>query len=125
MTTLADLKAGQAFMFVAVVAGIDAGGTHLSLFGPAASAGGTALIAPGGAMTGQLTSPPDQIPVTLATQFAAISVGDVLSSDTTGETMVARLVTVSADGSYEWSPSPSGGVMYRTTGWSVIGHLSL
>lgn len=125
MTTLADLTAGQAFLFVAQVVSIDAAGTHLSLFGPASAAGGTALIAPGGVLTGQLTSPAASIPVQVVTQFQQVSTGDVLANDATGETLVARAVTVQPDGSCLWSPAPSGGVMYRTGGWTVIGHVNL
>jgi hypothetical protein len=125
MTALADLKAGQAFMFVAQVTLIDAAGTHLSLFGPASAAGGTALMDGNGVLTGQLTSPAAQIPVTVVTQFETVSVGDVLVNAVTGETMVARAVTVKPDGSYQWSPSASGGVVYTTSGWTVIGHVAL
>ncbi len=112
MTALADLTAGQAF-------------THLSLFGPAEAAGGTALMDAAGVLTGQLTSPAAQIPVTVVTQFAQVSAGDVLSNNDTGETVVARAVTVQPDGSYQWSSSPSRGVVYKTAGWTVIGHVSL
>ena len=125
MTALADLAAGQAFMFVAQVTAIDTAGVHLSLFGPASAAGGTALMDPSGVLTGQLTSAASQIPVTVVTQFAAVSSGDVLSNDTSGETLVARTVTVQPDGSYLWSSSPAGGVQYRTDGWTIIGHVSL
>ena len=125
MTTLADLKAGQAFMFVAQVTGIDQLGTHVSLFGPASAAGGSAIIGPDGSMSGQLTSPASAIPVTVVTQFAQVTAGDVLSSDATGETMVARRVQVTPDGSYQWSASPAGGVTYKTGGWSIIGHVDL
>ena len=125
MTTLADIAAGQAFMFVAQVTAIDTAGTHLSLFGPASAAGGSALMDPAGVLTGQLTSPAAQIPVTVVTQFAAVSAGDVLANDTTGETMVARTVTVQPDGSSLWSPAPSGGVVYQTAGWTIIGHVDL
>lgn len=125
MTTLADLEAGQAFIFVAQVTAIDGAGMHLSLFGPAEAAGGTALMDPNGVLTGQLTSPAAQIPVTVVTAFAAVSAGDVLASDATGETMVARAVTLQADGSYLWSPAPAGGVAYKTEGWTIIGHVSL
>lgn len=125
MTTLATLTAGQAFMFVGQVTAIDTAGTHLSLFGPASAAGGTALIAPDGTMTGNLTSPANQIPVQVVTQFAVVSAGDVLSSDATGETLVARKVAVTPDGSYQWSASPAGGVTYKTDGWTIIGHIDL
>ena len=124
MTTLADLAAGQAFMFVAQVTAIDTAGTHLSLFGPASAAGGTALMDPNGVLTGQLTSPAGQIPVQVVTQFTIVSEGDVLSSDATGETVVARRVTVQPDGSCQWSSAPSGGVIYTTNGWTVIGHVT-
>jgi hypothetical protein len=125
VTALADLKAGQAFMFVAQVTAIDAAGVHLSLFGPASAAGGTALMDPAGALTGQLTSPAAQIPVTVVTGFAQVSAGDVLSNDASGETAVARKVTVTPDGSYQWSPSPAGGVTYKTDGWTIIAHIDL
>ena len=84
MTTLADLAPGQAFMFVAQVTAIDQAGTRLSLFGPANAAGGTALMDPAGVLTGNLTSPAAQIPVTVVTQFATVAAGDVLASDATG-----------------------------------------
>ncbi len=125
MTSLADLKAGQAFMFVAQVTAIDAAGTRLALFGPASAAGGTALMDAGGVLTGQLTSPAAQIPVTVVTQFAQVSAGDVLSNDVSGETVVARAVRVQPDGTYLWSSSPSGGVMYKMQGWTIIAHVSL
>jgi hypothetical protein len=125
VTTLADIQAGQAFMFVAQVTAIDAAGTHLSLFGPASAAGGSALMDPAGVLTGQLTSPAAQIPVTVVTQFATVSAGDVLANDATGETVVARAVQVQPDGSYQWSPAPSGGVVYRTAGWTIISHVDL
>lgn len=125
MTALSDLQPGQAFMFVAQVTAIDQAGTHLSLFGPASAAGGSALMDPTGVLTGQLTSPAAQIPVTVVTQFVTVSVGDVLSNNTSGETMVARIVTVQPDGSYQWSSSPAGGVVYRTAGWTIVGHVSL
>ena len=125
MTALSDLKAGQAFMFVAQVTAIDAAGTHLSLFGPASAAGGTALMDAAGVLTGNLTSPASAIPVQVVTQFAAVTAGDVLSNDASGETMVARAVTVQPDGSYLWSPAPAGGVMYRTDGWTIISHVNL
>jgi hypothetical protein len=125
MTALSDLKAGQAFIFVAQVTAIDVAGTHLSLFGPAEAAGGTALMDASGVLTGNLTAAPSQIPVTVVTQFAQVSVGDVLSSNATGETMVVRAVTVQPDGTYLWSPAPSGGVVYKTGGWTVIAHVNL
>lgn len=125
MTVLADLAAGQAFIFVAQVTAIDTAGVHLSLFGPASAAGGTALMDPSGVLTGQLTTPANQIPVTVVTQFAAVSAGDVLSNNATGTTLVARAVAVQPDGSYLWSSSPAGGVQYRTDGWTIIGHVSL
>jgi hypothetical protein len=61
----------------------------------------------------------------VVTQFAAVSVGDVLSNDASGETVVVRWVTVQSDGSYLWSPAPSGGVVYKTAGWTIVGHISL
>ena len=125
MTALSDLKAGQAFIFVAQVTAIDQAGTHLSLFGPAETAGGNALMDASGVLTGSLTAAPSQIPVTVVTQFAQGSTGDVLSSNATGETMVARAVTVRPDGTYLWSPAPSGGVVYKTDGWTVINHVNL
>ena len=125
MTTLADLKAGQAFIFVAQVTTIDTAGMHLSLFGPASAAGGTALMDASGVLTGALTAAPAQIPVTVVTQFAQVTVGDVLASNASGETFVARTVTVQPDGTYLWSPSPSGGVVYKTDGWTIVGHVTL
>jgi hypothetical protein len=125
VTTLADLTAGQAFMFIAQVTAKDSAGTHLALFGPASAAGGTALIDGAGVLTGNLTTAASAIPVTVVTQFAQVSVGDVLSNNNTGETVVARAVQVQPDGSYQWSSSPSGGVVYRTAGWTIIAHVTL
>jgi hypothetical protein len=76
-------------------------------------------------MGGQLTTAPSQIPVTVVTAFAAVTAGDVLANNSSGETMVARVVTVQADGSYQWSPAPAGGVVYKTDGWTIIGHVNL
>jgi len=39
--------------------------------------------------------------------------------------MVVRAVTVQPDGTYLWSPAPSGGVFYKTDGWTVISHVNL
>jgi hypothetical protein len=122
---LSALTAGQAFMFVAQVTSIDAAGTHLSLFGPANAAGGTALMDGSGVLTGQLTTAASAIPVTVVTQFQTVAAGDVLQNSVTGETVVARWVAVQADGTYQWSSSPAGGVVYKTSGWTIIGHVSL
>jgi hypothetical protein len=122
---LSALTAGQAFMFVAQVTSIDAAGTHLSLFGPANAAGGTALMDGSGVLTGQLTTAASAIPVTVVTQFQTVAAGDVLQNSVTGETVVARWVAVQPDGTYQWSSSPAGGVVYKTSGWTIIGHVSL
>jgi hypothetical protein len=125
MTVLTDLQTGEQFLFVAQVAAIDAGGYHLALFGPGSVQAASAVIDPTGAMTGTLSAPPDQVPITVVTGFAPITVGDVLSSDRTGETMVARSVWLTNQGVPMWANTPEATVPYPAAGWTVIGHVTL
>jgi hypothetical protein len=126
MTTLADLTAGQQFLMACQVVSIDpTTGMTLSLFGPASAEAATAIIAPTGAMTGQLLTTPDQVPVSVVTGLALLSVGDLLSNDVTGETMVCRWSQISPDGNSVWSSAPDHKVVYATSGWTVIGHCNL
>lgn len=126
MTTfLAGLAAGDQFLFAASVTAIDAAGFHLALFGPAATPAASALIGPDGAMSGQLALPAAQVPVTVVTGMAPVSVGDVLESQRTGETAVCRWSQVAADGTVTWSSASVHQVAYPAAGWTVIGHVSL
>lgn len=125
MTTLADLAPGAQFLFVASVGAVDDAGVHLDLFGPAATAAGTALIAPDGTMTGALAVPPDQVLVTVITGMAPVAVGDVMESQATGETVVCRWSQVSADGTVTWASAATPQVVYPASGWAVIGHADL
>lgn len=126
MTTLADLKTGDEFLFACQVTSVDpTAGTGLSLYGPGRAQAATAVIAPSGAMTGQLAAPANQVPVTVVTGFTPVSVGDVLANDRTGETMVCRWSAIGPDGSVTWSASLSAQVIYPAAGFTVIGHVSL
>lgn len=125
MAVLTDLQAGSQFLFVATVLAIDAGGYHLDLFGPSATAAGTAVIGPDGTMSGALALPASQVPVTVVTGLAPVAVGDVLESAATGETAVCRWSQVGADGTVTWASSADHRVVYPARGWSVIGHVSL
>lgn len=125
MTTLADLKAGDQFLFIAQVTAIDTAGYHLALFGPGSVQAATAGIDPTGVMSGNLAAPANQIPVTIVTGFAPVTVGDILSSNRTGETMVARASWISPDGTPMWSNTTDSKVAYTATGWTVIGHANL
>lgn len=125
MTMLSDLKAGQQFLFAAQVTAIDGAGYHLSLFGPAEAAAGTAVISPAGAMSGQLAAAPNAVPVTVVTGFAPVAVGDVLESQQTGETAVARWSQIGPDGTVTWSASAGHRVVYPAAGWTTIGHVAL
>jgi len=125
VTYLSDLTAGDQFLFVATVASIDDAGFHLNLFGPAATAAGTAVIGPDGTMTGSLSLPADQVPVMVVTGLAPVSVGDVLESATTGETAVCRWTAVDAEGTVTWASAANAMVVYPAAGWSVIGHVDL
>lgn len=125
MPFLAELQAGDQFLFVASVALTDAAGYHLSLFGPSATAAGAALIGPDGAMSGQLALPAAQVPVTVVTGLAPVTVGDVLESERTGETAVCRWSQVGPDGAVTWSSAAAHQVVYPASGWSVIGHVDL
>lgn len=125
MTSLADLRAGDQFLFAAQVAAIDGAGFHLALFGPAASAAGTAVIGPDGVMSGQLSLPPDQVPVTVVTGLAPVAVGDVLENGRTGETAVCRWSQVATDGTVTWSSAVGHQVVYPAQGWTTVGHVDL
>lgn len=125
MPALADLKAGDQFLFVAKVSAVDAAGYHLDLFGPAAVIAGSAVIGPDGVMAGQLALPAAQVPVTVVTGLVPVAVGDVLENARTGETMVCRWSAVAPDGTVTWSPSVSHQVTYPASGWTVIGHIDL
>lgn len=123
MTTLADLRAGDQFLFACQVVSADAAGMSIALYGPSRNQAGTALIAPDGAMTGQLAAPPHQVPVTTVTGFAPVTVGDVMVSETTGETMVCRWSRIGADGTVTWSASPGHQVIYPASGWAAVAHV--
>ena len=126
MTTLADLQAGEQFLFACQVTAVDqVAGLSLGLFGPGRVQAASAVISPAGVMSGQLAAPPDQLPVTMVTGFAPVSVGDVMQNSVTGETMVCRYSQINPDGNVIWSASPSRQVIYPAAGWSIIGHVSL
>jgi len=125
MTTLADVKTGDQFLFVCLAGTIDANGMALSLYGPSNVLAATAQIAPTGAMSGQLMAPSNQIPVSLVSGFVSFTVGDVLQKQSSGETMVCRWSHISPDGTTSWSASQGHEVIYSNEGWSVIGHVQL
>jgi len=125
MTFLSELEAGNEFLFVAQVTAIDVSGFHLALFGPGAVQAAVATIDASGVMTGNLATTPNQIPVTVVTGFAPIAAGDVLASDRTGETMVARSAWITPQGESMWANTTDAKVAYSAVGWTVIGHVSL
>jgi hypothetical protein len=126
MTTLADLGTGDEFLFACQVTGLDVvTGLSLALYGPGRVMAAAAVIAPTGVMTGQLSAAPADVPVTVVTGFAPISVGDVLSNDRTGETMVCRWSAIGPDGAVTWAAALVPQVTYPSAGWTVIGHVSL
>lgn len=124
MTHLTDLKAGDQFLFIASVTAVDpVAGYSLSLFGPAETSAGTAVIAPAGTMTGSLTLPASQVPVTVVTGFTPVAVGDILENGQTGETAVCRWSQVAPDGTVTWASATSHQVVYPAHGWTVIAHV--
>jgi hypothetical protein len=125
MTTLADLKTGDQFLFACQVVSKDVNGLGLALYGPGRVQAATALIAPTGAMTGSLSATPDQVPVTIVTGFVPVSVGDVLENSVSGETAVCRWSQINKDGTVVWSSSASSRVIYPSSGWVVISHVTL
>jgi len=125
VTTLADLTLGQQFLFACSVTAADqVTGISLGLYGPGRVQAAAAVISPAGVMSGQLAAPPDQVPVTLVTGFAPVSVGDVMEN-AAGETLVARWSQISPDGTVTWSSSADHRVIYPAAGWTNIGHLTL
>src|SRR6266699_1679066 len=103
MTTLADLQVGQQFLFVSQVTALDqAAGMGLALYGPGRIQSGSAVISPAGVMSGQLAAAADQVPVTVVTGFAPVSVGDVMENSRTGETLVCRWSQIEPDGTVIW-----------------------
>lgn len=125
MTVLTDLGYGDQFLFVAQVTSIDGAGYHLALYGPGAVQAATALIAGDGTMSGNLAAAASVTPVTLVTGFAPVAVGDVLSSDRTGETLVARAAWITPGGQSMWADTPDAKVAYPATGWTILGHVDL
>lgn len=126
MTTLADLAAGQQFLFAVQITAVDQGtGISLALYGPGRVQAATATISPAGVMTGQLAAAPDQVPVTVVTGFAPVSVGDVLENGESGETAVCRWSVIQEDGTVLWSSSAGHRVVYPAEGWTVISHVDL
>lgn len=121
MTTLAGVTAGQQILFACQVTAIDAAGYHLALFGPGAVAAGTVVIDSAGVFSGGLAAAPADIPVTVVSGFAPVTVGDVMENTGNGETMVARASWVTPSGQCMWSPAPAGGVAYPADGWQKIG----
>ena len=125
MTTLADLKAGDEFLFVGQVTAADqVTGLSLTLYGPSGVQAAAAVIAPTGVMTGQLAAAPNLVPVTIVTGFAPVAVGDVMQNDRTGETMVARWSQIGPDGSVTWASAPGHQVIYTAQGWTAVGHVA-
>jgi hypothetical protein len=120
--TLADLKPGDQFLFACQVTTLDASGLGLALYGPGRTEAAAAVIAPSGVMTGQLAAPPGQVPVTVITGYAPVAVGDIMTSDATGETMVCRWSQIGPDGTVTWSAAPGHQVIYPARGWTVAGH---
>lgn len=125
MITLADVTPGTQFLFACQVTTVDAQGTALDLYGPGRTLAAVAVIAPTGVMSGQLSAPPDQVPVTVVTGFAPVSVGDVLENQRTGETAVCRWSQISPDGTVQWASAAAHQVIYPAQGWTVIGHADL
>lgn len=126
MSTLADITVGQQFLFVCQATAIDpATGMTLALYGPSNVLAATAQIDTNGAMTGQLQSSPDTIPVSIITGFTPFAVGDVIQRESSGETMVCRWSNIATDGTTTWSASEGHGVIYASDGWSVIAHIDL
>jgi len=127
MTSLLDIRRGDQFLMALRCADRDAvTGLTFNLFSANRAPIGALVIAPAGTFTGQLATTPDQVPVTLVTGFTPLQVGDVLQRVGTGETMVARRVSINLDGSVHWSSSTAdGGSTYSADGWQVIGHVVL
>ena len=125
MTTLADLKVGNQFLFVCQVESITDNGIGLDLYGPSNQLAAQALINPQGAMSGSLMNTPGEIPVTIVTGFVPFSVGDILQKDSSGETMLCRWSNITPEGVITWSASVTHEVVYSSDGWSVIGHFDL
>lgn len=125
MTTLADLVVSQEFLFACQVTAVDGvTGISLALFGPGSVQAASAAISPVGVLTGQLSAPANQVPVTVVTGFAPVSVGDLLENQVTGETMVARWSQINPDGTVIWSAAVTHEVTYPATGWLVVAHYS-
>ena len=126
MTTLADLAVNDQFLFACQVTGLDVvTGLGLALYGPGRTQAATAAISPAGVMTGQLAAAPGQVPVTLVTGFAPVSVGDVMENQQTGETAVCRWSRIQPDGTVLWAAAATGRVVYPAAGWATIGHIVL
>jgi hypothetical protein len=126
MATLANLRAGDQFIFVNLVKSVSVvDGIVLELYGPSNKKAADGLILPDGSITGHLTDDPRKIPVMVVTGFTPVSVGDILENAHTGETMVCRWSSINPAGKAFWSPASNGQPVYPTNNWSIIGHVDL
>lgn len=126
MAVLSDLGVGDAFVMLSRVSALDqVTGMTLVLFGPDRQPQAQIIVSPAGVMSGQLANPANQTPVNVVTRFRTISVGNVMVSQRTGETMVVRQVSIQPDGTFLWASSVVQPVWYTTEGWQLAGNVAL
>jgi hypothetical protein len=115
-----NVTVGGSFNMTATVTLRDGSGTHLNLFTGDTTVQGAITIATGAApaVTGNMTNSTSTTPVTSSGQ--TFTVGQIVSSNLTGEVMVVRDSWIDAGGA-KWSNTTNRGNIYSTAGWSVIG----
>ena len=121
---MSDLARGDQFLLACQVLGTS-GGTNLALYGPGHARSGSMSVDPSGNLSGTLVGPPSQVPVFVIVSWAPFNIGDVVRSDTSGETMVCRWVGVDPTGAVVWSAAVSHQVIYPVGGWTAIGTATL
>jgi hypothetical protein len=84
--------------------------------------GAFSIAMPGGAVTGAWTTDPREQPVQVIA--FALTVGDVVRKDETGEILVVAAVGLGPDRNL-WSPSATGHRTFTGDGWVVIDHIEL
>lgn len=121
-TVIDDVTVGGTFTITAEVTSRSGGDTHLDLFTDSTTVQGSIVLHADLSVTGTMNYGTGLIGVQATS--VAFTVGDVVSSDLTGECMVVRDSWIDSGGP-EWSNTTTRATSYSTTGWTVIGSASI
>jgi hypothetical protein len=123
MAILTTLPVGSLFLLGARVASRSVQqGIGLTLYAADKTPVATLQLVPDLTITGLISVDPATIGVTTITR--PFAVGDVVTSDVTGETMVVRASWVDVEGFF-WSNTTDRSPVYSTRGWTAVGTATL